>query len=236
MNVLNGMTMWCGPLDDKARRRGRTAALGAVTAVALAATLAACSPGEADAEPGSGGTASTAVSESPSASAGSDGQESSEPDDPQAIIEQRTADAIERYKEYVQIKNEFEQRGENAFAELSKGGYLGSHDAREYEKKYGAELEKHDRKQTGEFVLSSLESVEYDGDPREDFDGHEVQLETCIDASGVDFVDGNGEKVPGDRADELAAEVTMRGTRINVGGEPKYVWSVSLEHVTAEEC
>ena len=198
----------------------RSAALTAAAAV-LCLSLSACQPGG---EP-SGAPHPAEVSPSASASPGPSVDRS------EAAIAERAAEAEQRYREYLAIRERHHTDGSGAFQELHNKGYLGHPDIWTSEELDDELIVAEKVKQVGQVQIRSIEVTGYDGDPlADDIFGHRVNLAVCLDYSDHDLVRANGESVvPPGQPDRVVMHLVMQGQEAGR-------WTVNKHEPTGKEC
>lgn len=176
----------------------------------------------------------TAVTLSPSPTASPSPTPSPSPVDPaEAAAQARIADAEQRYREFLEIYERHERAGTNGYRELNNNGYLGGMDIRAEETSYWKQFVDLGLKQVGESAgLVGIENAEYTkGDPlAEDFNGHRITFEACLDTTGADIVKPDGSSALQDGVEQrVRMSVLMEGL-------PAQVWAVSEVNRAQEEC
>lgn len=200
-----------------------TSTFGVIACTALAVVLSGCT-GQ------SGGVTPPAASPSVSSSASPTG--SPTPTDPaEAAKQERIADALRRYEEYLEIDEKHQKAGTNGYEELAL--YLGDPDMHANEEMKWAYIVEHGYKMIGDRKpVVSVVDAEYDGDPLADtISGHRVRLDVCLDTTGFKIVGPDGKALPaiGSGPDKVIAKVLMQG-------QPSELWTIREDKSTKKEC
>ena len=200
-----------------------TSAFGVIACTALAVVLSGCT-GQSDGV--------TPPAASPSASASASPTASPTPANPaEAAKQERIADALRRYEEYLEIDEKHQKAGTNGYEELAL--YLGHPDILNNEYTKWEFLAEQGYKMVGSRKpIVSVVGAKYDGDPLADtISGHRVRLDLCVDGSGAHIVDADGEAVPvpDPGPDRFIKKVLMQG-------QPSERWTIVESTSTKEEC
>ncbi|PUB31508.1 hypothetical protein C8K30_10121 [Promicromonospora sp. AC04] len=197
------------------------ATVGVIASVVAAIGLSGCS-GQADAAATASPSVSASVSPSPTSSPS--------PANPaEAAKQERVDDALQRYEEYRTIDEKHQKAGTNGYEELAL--YLGHPDILNNEYMKWEYITEYDYKMVGDRKpVVSVVNAKYDGDPLADtISGHRVHLDLCIDATGADIVDADGEVVPVDSPDKYIEKVLMQG-------QPSEKWTIVEVAYTKKQC
>lgn len=197
-----------------------TSTFGIIACTALAVVLSGCG-GQSD-----GGTPPTA---SPSASASPTA--SPTPTDPAEAAEQeRIADALSRYEEYLEIDEKHQKAGTNGYEELAL--YLGDPDILSNERMKWDFLTEQGYKMVGNRDVTALVDASYVGDPLADtISGHRIKLDVCVDGTGTHTVDADGEVVP---VPDPGPQKSI--SKVLMQGQPGERWTIREDKYTKKEC
>lgn len=206
-----------------ARPNRPTSTFGIIACTALAVVLSGCT-GQSGVPPTVSPTAS--VSESPSPTA------SPTPANPaEAAKQERFADALRRYEEYREIDEEHQKAGTNGYEDLAL--YLGDPDMHASEQMKWDYISEHGYRMVGDRKpVVSVVDAKYEGNPLADtISGHRVRLKVCVDGTGIEIVDSEGESVPvtNPGPDKFIKNVLMQG-------QPSEVWTVREDESTKKSC
>ncbi len=183
---------------------------GALATAALALALAACQ---------SGGDARSEAS--PTTSASEESPQSPTPDPSEAAIDERAADAEQRFREFLEIRDDYAKKGKDPFEDLLNNGYLGTAEVQKGEQSLWAQYTELGLKQVGSMRVTAVETTEYEGDPFDDeITGHRVHLQVCMDSSDYDVVRPDGSSAVEESPSREVRRVVMQG-------QPTGLWSLS---------
>ncbi|MFC4629585.1 hypothetical protein ACFO6V_15165 [Promicromonospora alba] len=200
-----------------------TSAFGVIACTALAVVLSGCS-GQSDAPASASPAASASASASPTGSP--------TPTDPaEAAKQERIADALRRYEEYLEIDEKHQKAGTHGYEDVAL--YVGHPDIHSNEQMKWDYIAEHGIKMVGDRKpIVSVVDARYDGNPLANtVSGHRVHLDLCVNATGFEFVDAGGEVVPvtDPGPDQSVLKVVMQG-------QPGEQWTINKITSTKKSC
>ncbi|GAA1857644.1 hypothetical protein [Myceligenerans crystallogenes] len=151
-----------------------------------------------------------------------------------AAIEEKLDSAVERYRKYLAIGEEYAAKGRNGFPELRRLGFYGSQEMMDADISFWNKITQNSLKQKGSRTIVDAEVVEIQGDPLADIARNRLVMDVCVDATAVDVVWPDGKSALGERPGRSVMRFEMQGQPGT--DEQESWWSLAKATKTEEKC